>query len=77
MLIAAGCGPARVPTCEQVLWYGRSKFYHLIAVGNERWLVVLKKMRQESDSQVGGRACDGVPILCSSFFTPLTLINAS
>jgi hypothetical protein len=42
MLIAAGCGPARVPTCEQALWYGRSQFYHLIAVGNERWFLTDK-----------------------------------
>jgi hypothetical protein len=39
MLIAAGCGPARVPTCEQVLRFGRTKFYHLIAAGNERWFL--------------------------------------
>jgi hypothetical protein len=35
LLIAAGRGPARLPTCEQALWDARAKFYHLVAVDNE------------------------------------------
>jgi hypothetical protein len=36
MLIAAGRGPARVPTCENAL-RTRTKFYHLVAAYDEGW----------------------------------------
>jgi hypothetical protein len=39
MLIAAGRGPARLPTCEGTLRDGRTKFYHMVAVGNEDWFL--------------------------------------
>jgi hypothetical protein len=39
MLIAAGRGPARVPTCENALRYVRAKFYHLVAAQNEGWFM--------------------------------------
>jgi hypothetical protein len=37
MLIAAGRGPARLPTCEQAMRVGKMKFYHLVAASNEDW----------------------------------------
>jgi hypothetical protein len=39
MLIAAGRGFARVPTCEQALGHVRTKFYHLIEAKDERWFM--------------------------------------
>jgi type IV pilus biogenesis protein CpaD/CtpE len=42
LLVAAGCGSARLPTCEQVLRYGRIKFYHRIAGSNEGWFLTDK-----------------------------------
>jgi hypothetical protein len=39
MLITAGRGPARVPTCEQALRDARTKFYHLVDVENEDWFL--------------------------------------
>jgi hypothetical protein len=45
MLIAAGCGLARVPTCENAL-RARIKFYHLIATENEGWFMT-HRLRQD------------------------------
>jgi hypothetical protein len=39
ILIAAGSGPARLPTCEQVLRHGRTKFYHLVPAHKEDWFI--------------------------------------
>jgi hypothetical protein len=37
MLIAAGCGSARMPTCEEALRAGRTKFYHVIGACHANW----------------------------------------
>jgi hypothetical protein len=39
MLIAAGRGPARMPTCEQALRDGQTKLYHVIAASDEDWFL--------------------------------------
>jgi hypothetical protein len=39
MLIAAGCGLARVPTCEHALRHVPTMFYHLVAAQNQNWFL--------------------------------------
>jgi hypothetical protein len=39
LLIAAGCGSARVPTCENALRHVRISFYHLIGAKNADWFL--------------------------------------
>jgi hypothetical protein len=46
MLIAAGRGPARVPTCEQTLRQVRTKFYYLVPANDDGWFMA-DKLRHE------------------------------
>jgi hypothetical protein len=39
LLIAAGCGTARVPSCEHTLQHVRTKFYRFIEAKDERWFM--------------------------------------